>query len=246
METLKRYFEGGPHEFNVYTQKEADDLGIEYVYWHDAKKGDWALSDDGYVGECLKILGPYGETQLVQYVLSYARVWDNPGATVNFLERKATRSYSQSSPITWDEAEVKSKRSKRFIMAYVAMFMTGGIDWKKLGEEYRPDLKHHIPERRAKHLFKQKAFQRVIQEKLVEIFKARNIDEGDVIDMFKAAYKQAKANKDPKEMRMTAEDFRDLLDMSPKTQKLLPYAGNAGEAEWEEADIDKAKKLIGQ
>lgn len=41
-----------PTPFPVYTRDEADELGLEYVYWKDAQIGQMALSDDGYVAQC--------------------------------------------------------------------------------------------------------------------------------------------------------------------------------------------------
>ena len=39
--------------FIVYTEDEAHQRGICFIYWKDADQGDQAISDDGYVSECL-------------------------------------------------------------------------------------------------------------------------------------------------------------------------------------------------
>ena len=226
--------------FKIYTQAEADDLGLKYVPWRKAKKGDWGLTDDGYVGECLKINGPYTSNKNLkltkqEFVFSFARVWSNKDIHLSYEERKVHRSYSRMSTKHWAESEVKSKRAKRFILAYVMMFMAGGgIDWEKLGIIFRPSNATNDPGRRAKYLFKQKAFKRMIQNRMIEVFRNKKVTEGDVIDMYKEAYDLAKRTKNPREMRKVAGDFRDLLDMLPqKVQK--------GFRPFDEEDIEEAE-----
>ena len=53
MHVIKRKVNNILRSYQIHSQKEADDLGMEYVYWKDAQEGDNALSDDGYVGVCL-------------------------------------------------------------------------------------------------------------------------------------------------------------------------------------------------
>ena len=244
MDTINRYFGGIKRTFHIYSQEEADAEGIKYLPWREARPGDWGLSDDGYVGECLTVK-KYGGS--LEYAFSFARLWGSKNAKLNYLERKATRSYHMVSTKPWAEREVTRGRAKRFILAYVMMFMAGGkIDWKKLGLIYRPDHKNKNPARNAQYLFKQEAFKRMIQEKMIEVFKDKNLTEGDVIDMFKEAYDKAKNTGNVKEMRKVAEDFRDLLDMLPEKplRGMLPYGEDA---EWSELDddLEGAKELTG-
>ena len=53
MDVIKRRVGGKMRTFNIWTQKEADDKGYFYIEWKHANEGDYALSDDGYVGDCL-------------------------------------------------------------------------------------------------------------------------------------------------------------------------------------------------
>lgn len=251
MDILKRRFRGEIREFPVYSQAEAEEVGIKYVPWREANKGGWGLSDDGYVGECLDIKGPYINRCGLKarfITFSYGKVFDYPTTKLNFLAHKATRSYSWISTKDWATQEANKKRGKRFITAYVMMFMAGKtIDWKKLGLIYRPDLDD--PARSAKHLFRQEVFKEMIQQKMIEVFKGKNISEDDVIEMFKDALVVAKANKDAKEMRMVAEDFRDMFDMNPKELprggEIPPHIEDAVVEELQ-ADIDRAQLELGQ
>ncbi len=196
----------------------------------------------------MKISGPYPPGKALEYTFSFARIWDSSKSKLNYLERKATRSYSLSSAKHWAEHEVSNTRSKRFILAYVMMFMAGdGIDWAKLGVIYRSDLSGRDPARRAKHLFKQEAFQRMIQEKMIEVFKGKNKTEGDVIDMLDKSFAMAEKVKNPTEMRKATENYIQLFDMMPEKQPqgILPYSE---EVDWEggeiAGEIDAAQKKL--
>ena len=53
MDNIKRKIGGKHREFEIYSKDEADKKGFAYIHWKHADKGDYALSDDGYIGECL-------------------------------------------------------------------------------------------------------------------------------------------------------------------------------------------------
>ncbi len=117
----------------------ADAAGVKHMTffnlrWEPDYRYFKELIDDGYVGECLKINGPYVPRHTKQsrseMVFSFAKVWQNRKAKLLYLERKVHRSYSRMSTKHWAETEVKSRRGKRFIEAYVMNFMSGfDFDW---------------------------------------------------------------------------------------------------------------------
>lgn len=248
MDTIKRYFEHVRRIFKIYSQEEADELGLKYVPWRESKVGDWVLSDDGYVGECLKIYGPYGKKKEYFMSFSFAGAWRRENFKINYLDRKVTRAFSQASTKPWAEYEVNQPRAKRFIHAYVMMFLAGNIDWKRLGLIYRKDYTR-IPAKNAQFLFRQEAFQRMIQEKMIEVFQKKGKTEGDILDMLDKSFDMAESVKDPKEMRLVTEDYIKMFDMEPEKQisKEIHYGD---EIEWVkgeiEGEIEAAKEQLPQ
>ncbi len=218
MDVLTRRIGGKAQEFRVYSKEEADATGIKYVHWKQAQPGDWALSDDGYVGECLKSKAYTDRNRAkVLVTLSFGRMWVYPSAKLEYLPRKAKGAYSYCSPTTWADVEARMTRTKRTVHAYALMVIDGqGVDWKKLGLIYRPDQR--IPGATVRRLFKQEAIREMIDKRFRELISARGITEGDVIDMLLNAFKMAGNNKDAKEMRMVAEDFSKMLDMYPSKE----------------------------
>ena len=252
MEIIRRYRNGKKQSFPVYTQAEADAEGLTYVRWQDAKAGEWALTDDGYVGECWKVNGPYLDKwgrPRSEHVFTYARKWSSPKARILYKERKIHRSWSRACTGSWAATEMKNKRAKRFLMAYVMMFMSGkGIDWERLGLIYRPNDEPWRQIAQVKHLFKQEECQRMVEEKVAEVLIGKGMTPGKVVEMFEETYKMAKADRDIKEMRRITENFRDLLDMLPRpeTGALPPWMGTGEPAEFEDiaGQIEAAKTQI--
>lgn len=240
MDTIKRRIGGVIRYFKIYSKAEADEAGIEYVHWREVKPGGMALSDDGYVGECIKIHGPYtqGKYKRRNIILAFARVWDNPGYQLEYLSRKKFRAWSSMSDNHWAERLVKTRHAKRLILAYVLMFMNGKVDWRKLGLIYEPNNNPRYLAKRVKFLFMQEAFQRMIQEKMVEIFKKRDKSEEDILDMLDKSFDMAEKKGNAKEMRMATETYIRLYDMNPADQPVLPAWNNAENAEFAD-DIDE-------
>lgn len=253
MDILKRRFRNVEREFYIYSQAEADEAGIEYVPWQEAKKGDWVLSDDGYVGECLDIQGPYTnyqDSKKIFMTFSFGKLWQQKGSELSYLKRKATGAFYTTSDTHWAVREISRRRAKNLIDAYVAMFMVGRIDWDRLGRIYRSDQKN--PAMAAKFIVRQEVFRKMISERLQKEFSEKGITEGDVIDRYLAIYKKANREKNPdlRVMKSVTDEFRDMLDMKPKQ---LPAGrgyppGEEVDADYEEiqADIDRAQIELGQ
>ena len=233
MDTISRYYGGERRKFSIYSQAEADALGIAYVPWREAIAGQWVLSDDGYVGECLKIDTFPGDSGVILISFSFARQWAYPNSKLTYLDRVANRAWSTSSTKHWTELEVRRKRTKKAILAYSMMFLSGaGIDWPKIGIIYRKDWEGNSPGGRMEHYFKYPAFKKAVQDKMMEILVGRGKTKENVFEMLDAAFAMAEKNKDPKTMRAVAVDYAEMMAMFPaKTGKRMLPAHLADEVE---------------
>ena len=250
MDILKRRYKNVKWEFKIYSQAEADDLGIMYVPWRKVKKGDWALTDDGYVGECLEIQGPYTNHSGTRryFVFSFGRAWEQKEGELNYLTRKDGGNYYSTSGKHWIHSESKRQRCKLFVDAYTAMFMTGKIDWERLGRLYRQDQKN--PAKAAKFIFRQEVIRKMIEEELQRLFSDKGITEGSVIDNYKSIYEKAEAKEKPdlRVMKAVNDEFRDLLDMNPKPVPKTFYPIDESDADFDEMEAiaEKAQLEAGQ
>ena len=245
MDILKRRFRDVEREFRIYSRAEADEAGIKYVPWREAKEGSWVLSDDGYVGECLDIHGPYGSLGVRYLTFSFGKAWGNECSVLNYSDRIATGDFYNTSNKHWSVLEANKQRCKNLVDAYVAMFMVGKIDWIELGKIYRPDQKH--PAKAVKFIINQKVVKKMIDKKLQDIFRDKGITEGDVIDKYNTIYSKANRTKNPdlRVMKSVTDEFRDMLDMKPKPRATgYLYPGEAEDADFDELE-EKVDKAIG-
>ncbi len=226
METIQRKINGKPTEYPIYTQAEADELGIKYVPWRDAHKDDMALSDDGYVGVCLS-RHVYKQNPASAFInICYGRAWRNT-KRLSFTDRKNVGVYSQTAARTWDNYEASRVRTKLFIRALVDMYMRyERIDWKMLGEIYRPDLKK--PEKYARKLANNPEVNKMIRVEIQKVLEARGITEDVVIANYKDIYEKADKEDKPdlRVMKQVNDEYSEMLQMKgSKTQPLNPLAG---------------------
>ncbi len=225
MEKIKRKVNGKLTEFPIYTQAEADKWGIGYVHWSEANAGDMALSDDGFVGVCIsrKVYSKGGKDNAFINIC-YGKAWENYESLL-YIERRDCGVFSQSTAKTWDELEAHRTRVSLFVRAYVDMYTRySRIDWQRLGEIYRPDLKK--PAKYAKKLISNPGVNKMIRGAIQKILDERGINESYVIDLFNDAVVIAKRNGQPAPIIRVAENFSEMLEMKRGGNLLAdPLAG---------------------
>lgn len=218
-----------PQTFHVYTKEEADAQGIEYVHWTDARAHDWALTDDHYVGQCLrcKVHPTKGAAYSHFLTLSFARQWvrwDGKGNVKGdpFLEFEPyleTGGFQYTAPQTWQEREAKLSRTRDFVRLYARLYIAreGRLkeqDWKLLGMVYRPD--QTIAEATAKRLYKQEFVKEMINDEFKKILTDAGFDEQRVLAMYKEIYDKADDLDDTKVMKGVADTIAKLLRMDER------------------------------
>jgi len=217
---ISRKFRSGEKNFNIYTKKESKDRKITYKPWQECKKGDYGISDDGYVGECLN-RNNYKKSILV--TMCYGVNWANKSAKINFMKNYAMGIYCMTNPKHWIDAEIRNKRVKNTISAYVTQLMSANqVDWNVLGNIYRPDQK--IPAVTVRKLFKEEKIQKMVKEELKEVLVEKGISEAFVLDTILNAIEIAKIKQDPSNMLKGSSELSDYLQMKPEkkvqTEKL--------------------------
>lgn len=243
MDRIKRRIGGKWGFFPVYTEAEALERGLKPVPWREANPGDWALSDDGYVGECLRVF----ESEIASsrhVTLTYGADWDKSIKPLLYEERAATFNWSGSSKSDWARRDSRKTRAKIAIAAYVVMRQAGQqIDWKTLGQIYRPDQR--IPEARVRRDFKKAAFQEMIQRELERVLVESESTPNRTIEMYNEAFSTAKTKGQPSVMVDVADRFSELWRLKESLisdGELPPGLGDATILEGVESDLEIAKE----
>lgn len=198
-------------EYEIYPVK---DFQLTYKHWKKCKEGDWGVSDDGYVAQCLAVK-TYSSG--VEMTYPYGKQWVTKTSKLEFLPHWETKSFNSVSTKSQMELELQKRRSKDVLEAYMTYIMAGKTpDFEKLGQMYRPDQEK--PAWTVKRLLKTKGMKQMIKDKMKEVLTERGIDEGYVLDTIKDAIGVAKVNEDPGNMIKAAKELSDYLDMKPKAK----------------------------
>ena len=198
-------------EYEIYPVK---DFQLTYKHWKKCKEGDWGVSDDGYVAQCLAVK-TYSSG--VEMTYPYGKQWVTKTSKLEFLPHWETKSFNSVSTKSNMELELQKRRSKDVLEAYMTYIMAGKTpDFEKLGQMYRPDQEK--PAWTVKRLLKTKGMKQMIKDKMKEVLTERGIDEGYVLDTIKDAIGVAKVNEDPGNMIKAAKELSDYLDMKPKAK----------------------------
>tara|TARA_Y100001972_G_scaffold29924_1_gene36854 strand:- start:421 stop:1191 length:771 start_codon:yes stop_codon:yes gene_type:complete len=214
MDKIKRKVNGINKLFPVYHYKEVDN--IQYKHWRDVDKGDYGISDDGYIGECLskKVYTDKKGRTKTYITMCYGVQWGSPNARLLYEPNKKAGIYNQVKPRSWKEREAGKTRTKNVVTAYVKQLLSDSkVDFKQLGKIYRPD--QDIPEATVRRLFKQKEIQAMVDKKLDELLTNKGITEEMVLDLHLKALEMAESKSDVSNFLRATENFMKLLDMEP-------------------------------
>ena len=204
--------------YNIYTLSESRKKNIACVPWRDAKKGEWGLTDDGYVAECLN-RRVYNKRNNIVFPFGQAFTSKTSKGKLEYMPHKMTGSYSMvSAKPAWMTKKGKDVY-KRFVRLYVIMSMSGKVDYGKLGKVLGNEA---IPVAKAKSLLKKEWVQEMVNEEIKKHLGKKDIDEGTVIDMIKKAYDVAEEKNDPSNMLRAGENFINILGMKATAKQDIP------------------------
>lgn len=240
--------------FEIYTAEEAKERGIPFKHWKDCQPGEYGLSDDGYVGVCLKrraYTNKLKRKTREAIFMAYGGSWNGATDYINFLERKENNTYSRTSPRGWREVEASSARAKVAIrLAVDQIIKTGKIDYDAIGEFYRPE--QASPGATVKRFFKIDRVRKMLEEALQEALNVEGVTKQLVIQRLNTAFDMAEEKKDIPNMLRSTENFVDILQMKKPTivKQTLELEGHKviaieGKLEEEEARLVASKTTIG-
>ena len=212
MDKITKVIKGKKTILPVYTEKEAKDLGLEYKDWKECSKGEYGLSDDGYVSECI-YRRQYEKARYEYINFAFGVSWINKYAKILYEENKAYGTYGMVKPTTWQSREAKTLRTKQAVEAYVSQLLSDQpVDWDKIGNIYRSDQK--IPAATVRRLFKEEKVKNMIDKKIEEVLVNKGITRDLVCEIHLEAIEMAKKKQDVSGMLRAGETFADWLGMN--------------------------------
>lgn len=216
MVRIERLYQRKKKKFSIYTKEEFDHNGKPYVHWKEACIGDNAITDDGYVMECLSRQEYTDKNGNVKTFikLSGGVGWVTNTSQIHFKLNHAYNTYTKANPAkSWDEVEVRSTRGKNTINTYAQMMLTGKVDFAQLGKVYRP--KDKIPEATVRRFLKNKRVKMEVEKKVKEILADKSISKEFAVDNLIRALEMAEHKGDVGNFLKANDQVMDLLEMKP-------------------------------
>ena len=218
MEKLKRKLKKKTRVYNIYTQNEADEAGLDYSHWKQAQTGDYALSDDGFVGKCIGRKDYTDKKGRVKTFvrLAYGANWAGNTNKIQYLKNKEYGVYTQANPEAnnWAVREANTTRAKNLVNAYVGQLTsTKKVDYNQLGMIYRPDQQQ--PAATVRRVLKQEIIKKMVEKKLREVLSEKGINNSSVLDTMLEGLDIARAKQDVTNMIKISDAFMELLEMKP-------------------------------
>ena len=207
-------------EYLIYTLQEAADAKLDMVPWHQARMGQWGISDDDYVSLCIKkreYIDKRGRRQL-NFVYPFGQAFYRPdeewGGKFIYMDHVNSGDFSNvTAKPHWEQKKGKSQY-KNFVKVYVHQLMNGCIDYDELGQVF--DKNDGLPHVKAKALLKKDYIKEMIDEHLKEIMKKRGISEDTYFDWVSQAAEIAIDKRDAGNLLRAAAEVGDVLHIKDK------------------------------
>jgi len=227
----------GITEYKVYTKVEADKLGISYVYWWYAEPGDYALSDDEYVGKCITAKWYPLQANRKNPVMnrfvqtSYGAAYHKRGRTSPKLYAEGRNSIHSLS----GRVELHGARKKRGLQIAKLYARTMDMDYsihKIL--KVNPDWGY----RNWKKWSKTEECKNMVDTELTKLLAEKGFSQAQTLDLLKETVEMAKESKDVKALVQIVDKLSKMHGIDKPTQvkstklleakKINRYLDNAG------------------
>jgi histone H3/H4 len=207
VKVVKRKVKGVVSEYSIYTKDEADDLGIQYKPWREAKVLEYIITDDAYVCQLIGTLKYEHQNGHIYEILIF------PFKRI-LLTKSSKLLYTQKPD--WVTQEMRRGRTKLVVKLFAQQLIEGHVDYEMLGKLYRPDQR--IPEATVKRLFRQERIQNMVKEEIRKELGEVGLDAKYVLKTMKKAIEIAESKDDAGNMLRGAADLSELLDLKPEKQ----------------------------
>lgn len=198
--------------YSVYRKDEADEKGIEYVYWKMVQPGGYGLSDDNYVAKCIKRKEyPSNHNKDNIYLrFPWGYTFFNPkyaSKKLNVSGRKTNTTMSGKPML-----EVKSKQDmmKNLAKAYSVTWDYNLALDMVLGSYTPTEFK------KWKRMMKTEVFEKMIKEELADLLTDHGLDKTYTLDLFAKVISMAEDKKDVTNLMRAVENLQGMHGMKEK------------------------------
>ena len=209
---IKHRGDDSPTYYKVYEKKEMDSKDMGYVYWKDAREGDWALSDDGYCAKVIKRTKYPNDrgshTIYLRLPWGYF-MWNPKYSTTKFnVKGRVTPHTLKGNP--YMSGAKKQEKMMNLAMCYAqTMNKDLAID---LAFGSMTDKQHLTWKRRMKT----EDFRDMVRDELQKLLNEHGYTADWTMDLFGEAIEMAKKKNDTSNLMRAVENLQDMHGMKEK------------------------------
>ena len=202
----------GKTYYTIYTKDEAENEGVEYKYWKEAKKGDYALSDDNYVAKVIQHREYESNNGVNSYYvrMPFGYAFHSPKYPTQKLVAEGRQSNATLSGKPQLEVKKNSTTWRNLSMAYSSCF---NMD---LAIDLVFDNASKSKRRTFKRYMRTKEFQSMVKDELKGILEEKGYGETDVIDLLSKGLSMAESKNDVTNFLRVVENMQEMLGMKDK------------------------------
>ena len=202
----------GAKVYDVFSLEEANEQKIQYKHWKEAKEGEYAASDDGYVSQVIKRKTYDNKNKPMDYIrFAWGYTFYNPrydGKPLNAAGRKSNTTLTGKSYI---EAHKNSR-----IMQDLAMAAAHFAEPDKIIDEVLGKDIEDWERRKWKRTMKSEVFKSMKREELAKRLKKHDLTEDYTLELLQDGIKMAKDKKDVPSIMRAVENLQDMHGMKDK------------------------------
>tara|TARA_Y100000401_G_scaffold115007_1_gene117930 strand:- start:196 stop:966 length:771 start_codon:yes stop_codon:yes gene_type:complete len=203
----------GKVTYAIYTKEEADGEKIEYKHWKEAEQGDYALTDDNYVGQVIQKKRYNSSNGVVSYYvrMPFGYAFHSPRYPTQKLNAEGRISNHTLSGKPQLEVKKGSTEWKNLAMVYATCF---NMD---LSIDAVYDNPSPTKRRTAKRWMRTEEFKSMVKDELKEVLAEKGHNRTNTIDLLDKALAMAEDKKDITNFLRVVENIQDMLGMRDKT-----------------------------
>ena len=223
MEFIKRRTKGIERNHVIYTVEEAEERGLDMAYWRDVQEGQWAVTDDGFVAQCL---GRRTYKQERDYIrITCGATWSLGKKPFLFRERQNNKSYYTASTKKWIERQAKTETTRMLAHATAVMWLSGKpIDYDVLADIY--SQRNTAPKATRIHYIRKILKSTEVKEMIRQEIQQELLGQGMTIttwmEMGMEIIEKARSSKNLGEMRRMWVEFGDVLQVKEHETQRIP------------------------
>tara|TARA_Y100000592_G_C5470047_1_gene318930 strand:+ start:2059 stop:2829 length:771 start_codon:yes stop_codon:yes gene_type:complete len=199
--------------YSIYTKSEADRGNIDYKYWKEAEKGEYALTDDNYVGKVIQKKEYVGNNGVNSYYvrMPFGYAFHSPKYPNQSLNADGRLSNHTLSGKPQLEVRKGTQEWKNLAMVYSTCFnMDLAID-----TVYDNPTASKV--RTAKRWMRTQEFKSMVKDELKEVLAEKGHNRSRTIDLLDKALAMAENKGDVTNFLRVVENIQDMLGMKDKT-----------------------------